>query len=156
MPTYNYAPKDYPKFKDNFYNELFHTWAKIHLITPKNVEEICEQPIWHNTHIKSNKKTRISKMKIKLTKLHSRYYQWKERNTKKERLEFKIGNICRFLEYESLISAIKKEWKQTLREKTSINVNYIIQQGCYIIINKAKNKIEQIRLKDIYDIWYQI
>ena len=47
---------------------------------------------------------------------------------KKKDLNLKYGNICRFLEYESLISAIKTEWKQTLCEKTSININYIIQK----------------------------
>ena len=54
IPKRNYTETDYPYFQDNFCNQLFQTWAKLHLSVPKNPEEICEQPLWHNTHIKVN------------------------------------------------------------------------------------------------------
>ena len=58
--------------------------------------------------------------------------------------------VCTFLEYESLVSVIKKEWKQMLRNNTSINLNYIIQDGCFITINQTKRKLKDINTRDIY------
>jgi hypothetical protein len=109
MPTYNYAPSDYPKFKDNFYNELLHTWAKMHLITPENAQEISEQPLWHNTHIKVNWKTiEFTRWKEKGINYIQDIINKKGEILKKKDLNSKYGNICKYLEYESLTSAIKK------------------------------------------------
>ena len=54
IPEYNYTESDYPHFTDNFYNELFKTWANLHHSIPKNAEETSQQPLWNNAHIKAN------------------------------------------------------------------------------------------------------
>ena len=110
MPKHNYTEYDYPHLQDNFYNHLFQTWANLHLSLPKNAEEISEQPLWHNTYIKIGGKI-------------IEYPSWQNQNINyiqdiinnkgeilgKKTLNAKFGNICKYLEYESLVSAIKSD-----------------------------------------------
>ena len=36
---------------NTFWNELLHTWAKLHHFEPQNNEEIRNQIIWYNSHV---------------------------------------------------------------------------------------------------------
>jgi hypothetical protein len=50
--SYNSTYNDFPVMKDEFYAELFKVWAQIHCHDPINAEEVCRQPLWHNTFIR--------------------------------------------------------------------------------------------------------
>jgi hypothetical protein len=126
-----------------------------HLIIPQNAEEICEQPLWHNTHIKiGGKCIEYTRWKNKGINTIQDIINGKGEILDKKKLNAKYDNVCKHLEYESLVSAIKSKWKQKLREKGSINTNFIITEGCYITINNAKIKLEQIKTRDLY--WHLI
>ena len=119
--------------------------------TPNNADEICEQPLWSNIHIKVNKICiEYSAWQNKTINYIQDIINEKGEILDKIALNVKYDNISNFLEYESLISAIQKKWKVALREKAAINVNFIIQEGCYITINNTKRKRDEIKTQDIY------
>jgi hypothetical protein len=155
LPRYNYSKQDYPTLKHQFYNELFAFWAMIHTSTPKNADEICIQTLWHNTHIRVDGRT-------------LNYKSWQTANINyvqdiidhkgnildKKQLNQKYNIACKYLEYESLFSAINPIWKKQLKEKACFNTNYIISKECKVYINNTEQNINENDTRDVY--WYLI
>jgi hypothetical protein len=148
---YNVTANDYPTFQDQFYNDLLHTWDDIHSNTPVNREQVCEQILWNNSHIK------IAKKMIN-------YKQWQSHNINSvQDIVDKNGKFLTktaiseayninpsFLQYQSLISAIPSTWKKLLADKSSKHTeqNYIKQ--CIVNINKNKHNLDDISTNDLY------
>ena len=38
--------------KNNFYKDMFNTWAKLKYRAPTDIQEIIQQPLWNNSLIK--------------------------------------------------------------------------------------------------------
>jgi hypothetical protein len=151
IPYHNLRVNCYPRFKDQFYNELFATWAQIHFCEPKNNEEIVRQSLWHNSHIMRENKCILFK-------------EWEEKNIKyiqdllrndgnlltKKEIENKYDLICKQLDYESLLHAIPKAWKTQLKKHKNLNMNYHVHKQCTVINIDRQVDVEEITTKGLY------
>jgi hypothetical protein len=152
---YNMSKGYYPKHFDKFYEDLFSTWAEIHVDEPKNPEEICKQIIWHNTFIPINNQRQA-------------YKQWKDSGIffiqdllddkglfmSKQELENKYNFTIKHLEYQSLMSAIPINWKQNVKKNGNLNKNYYVFRECKIRIGKMSKNIVEVTTRDLY--WHLI
>ena len=89
-------------------------WCKVNYHIPKNVQEILEQKIWNNSHIKIGGALVNDNplRKFNITKIKDIFdYEKKEIYDIKSMKEI-YGNIGNYLEFYSLKSSIHKMWKQ--------------------------------------------
>jgi hypothetical protein len=134
LPAYNLNRKDQPTFKDHFYNDLLNAWSDIHFCAPKNAQEVGIQPLWHNSMIKiENKPMCYINWQIKGIDYIQDMLNDKGRLLTKEQLENKHGIICKCLQYNSIISAIPREWKTLLKNSPVGNINIPVSKD--IIVN---------------------
>ena len=61
VPLQNLTENIFPRFNDQFYNELFSMWAHIHYYKPKDNEDMCRQELWYNSNILIENKYTIYK-----------------------------------------------------------------------------------------------
>jgi hypothetical protein len=151
VPFHNLAERNYPVFKDQFYNDLFTMWAQIHFCNPKNIEEICQQTLWHNTNIQKENKCIIYK---DWEDNHINYIQdliQSDGNllTKKE-IEKKYDIKCKQLDYESLIHAIPSAWKQEIKRTTNLNMKEQGYKQCKVKSGDNRVNVEEINTKRLY------
>ena len=70
-------------------------------------------------------------------------------NANKIYLENKYNVNIKYLEYESLMHALPKEWEQIVVNDTR-NKNLIIYKECKLKINNIYRKLPEKTMKDIY------
>jgi hypothetical protein len=153
IPYLNLEKADTSKFNEEFYNDVFEKWANLHHEKPTTPQEIGSQIIWGNSHIKVGEKT------IKYNKQYNpgikHIKDLLDENNQigsKQFLENKFNTRFKGLEYESLISAIPKQWKKDIK---SIPKDDIIISP-YVAI-KTENKIAKLcetKTNEIY--WIHI
>jgi hypothetical protein len=150
LPVYNLNVQDYPNIADNFYKSIFTMWSDIHFKQPEECEDVTKQIIWFNSLIKIGKKTVNYNNWIngKINFLQDLLNDEGKIATKAQ-IENKYQIQSRFLEYESLIHAIPKKWKETI-----INDNRSVHFKCFIDftfkINNINKKLVDIKTKEIY------
>jgi exonuclease III len=150
IPYYNLNINDYPPL-EGFYHDIFKTWAEIHYKRPTNPEEICRQMIWRNSNIKIDSKTVNYKTWIDHNILHIQDIIDKLGNIlTKEQLLNKYSLTCKLLDYESLIAAIPKVWKNSLKTNCGLNHNYLVFKQCNIEIDHINYKLEDINTNQVY------
>jgi hypothetical protein len=146
----NLHMKDMPKITEDFYNSIFQMWAKLHYHEPTKPEDILTQLIWKNSLIKVDKKT-------------IDYKSWRDREINyiqdilnnngnigsKPEIERKFNTTFKFLEYESLVHAIPRKWKDVIRNDQG-NKNMIISRENKININNSKKSLIEITTKEVY------
>jgi hypothetical protein len=109
---------------NSIWDEIMKIWCKENYYHPSNIDEIYNQPIWYNSHIKVNKKV------IHWKKWNDFGIYWMadiifEENdtlrflTYEELAEGNTSNI-NWMEYNSLMSAIPKNWKKIIRENQEV------------------------------------
>ena len=59
---YNMQHKDYPHYKDKFYNNIFETWSKLHNRQPMTGEPVVRETLWNNSYIKVDKRHYTTKI----------------------------------------------------------------------------------------------
>jgi hypothetical protein len=155
IPHYNYDIANYPVFRDNFYAELFQVWNKAHSINIETYEDIYRQNIMHNRNIK------IEQQVIKSN-------NWGNHGIKyighlisdngnimpKHEVELKYNLNCKYLQYESLTSAIPSKWKRIIKENKGLAVFDLNDTTCYIKIGKCYKSLKEISTKEIY--WHLV
>ena len=149
----NVNKNDYKSTGNDFYDKLLETWGEIHFHEPSSTKEICAEYLWNNSNI------RVQNYPIN-------YRMWKEKNimyvkdlldnngciADKSYLENKYNLKCKPLEYESLISALPKQWKKLLQADLNRN-NYDLVLPELRILNTRK-RFEEVDTKTIY--WHFI
>jgi hypothetical protein len=148
---YNYTKDMYPNFRDAFYNDMFTMWAKIHHTQPTDNEHICWQSLWNNANIKADG--------------HCIYYKsWDSKNIRfiqditgsnglllsKNDLVNKYSLTSKQLEYETLIHAIPKAWKSTLKKNKTLNLNYHIFIVYRVHIHGKYTNLDEISTRQLY------
>jgi hypothetical protein len=68
----------------------------------------------------------------------------------KQDLELKLDRQIAPLRYESLISAIPKEWKKLLNDNRNLNMNYLVFRDTNIIIDNRTRQITDINTRELY------
>jgi hypothetical protein len=138
-------------YKDQFYNDLFHTWADIHSNTPVNREQVCGQILWNNSHIKVANKM-------------INYKQWQSHNINcVQDILYKNGKFLTktaiseayninptHLQYQSLISVIPSTWKKLIVDNP---IEYKEQphiKQCLVTINQNKSNLDDVSTNDLY------
>jgi hypothetical protein len=154
IPYYNINKNDYPCFRQPFYTDLFATWANLHYNEPSDTLAYYEQIVWNNSLIKIGGKM-------------AKYTTWKEsgiyfihqlidKNGKilsKDLLERKYNITCPYLQYESLVHAIPKEWKkQIASDNINSDRNPIFK--CNIYYTKDTKEIGSTDTREVY--WHFI
>jgi exonuclease III len=117
---YKDLPFSFPK--NSMWDEVMKIWCKENFYTPSNIDEIYNQPIWLNSHIKVNGKV-INWKKWKENRIYwIADILFEEDNSlrflKYEELCDNEESKINWMEYNSLISAIPKSWKSTIKEDT--------------------------------------
>jgi exonuclease III len=155
VPLHNLKENSYPTIYDKFYTEIFNMWAGIHYDSPSNNEDMCRQEIWNNDNIRKENK-------------HFLYKDWIDHKVmyiqdllkhdgsflKKVELENKYNFSCKQLEYQSLIHAIPKHWKQELKKFKSVNLNYHVVKQCKIELDNIRVHLEEASTKRLY--WHLV
>jgi hypothetical protein len=155
VPLHNLTENAYPRFNDQFYNDLFKMWANLHFYSPPNNEDICRQHLWHNSNIMKENKIIM-------------YKEWANKNINfvqvllnkegkfipKKELEQKYELRCKYLEYESLIHAMPKAWKMELKKHKGLNLNYYVFTQCTITCDKKRVSHNEINTKILY--WHLV
>ena len=150
LPYIMIDSNDIPKFKDPFYASLIQSWSKIHNEPIDTAEDICKQILWKNKFIKINGKT-------------VNYKTWREHNillvhhlldqqgkfATKRYLEHKYSFTIDIMKYNSLISAIPKQWRQKIKEDSNIN-NYVIYLDGKVMLNDIPKKLIELTSVEIY------
>jgi exonuclease III len=136
----------------HFYLQLFHFWYELHSRPPENVENILDEFIWYN------KKILIAKKPIY-------YIQWHKKGIKRiydiiklngtfytpNELSVRYGFHIDLMMYNSIISAVPKEWKKVIRDS---NLNTFIPSPEDRILVKLGNiykDIFSISCKEFYN-----
>ena len=149
--NYNYTENNYPKFKDQHYNEMFKMWAQIHYNKPSDNEEICRQSLWNNENLQvGNKCLEYKNWKIHNIKFIQDIVDNNGSILAKKELERKYGLQCKHLQYESLVHSIPKEWKVKLKESKTLNLNYYVFEDCRVKIGGKSANIEEISTRELY------
>jgi hypothetical protein len=155
VPLHNLTENIYPKFNDQFYNDLFSMWAQIHYYKPQNNEDMSRQELWYNSNIQIENKYIIYK---EWDRNNIRYIQDlldKEGNViSKAEMEKKYDIRCKQLQYESLIHAIPKAWKIELKKHKGLNLNYHVIKQCMVVCGKTRVNHEAINTKTLY--WHLV
>jgi hypothetical protein len=137
--------------KDEFYKSMLATWAELHFQNPSDELEILKQPLWYNSLIRIGDKPVW-------------YDNWQKNNIKyakdifdnngeimgKQVLDAKYNFQTKYLEYESLLSAIPKLWKYKLNNKGSIINDVHISEECTINTDKGIKKLCELDTRQIY------
>jgi hypothetical protein len=151
---HNKSDNDYPVFKDEFYNELFKTWAEIHFRKPINGEEVCRQLICNNSLIRTEG-TPITQntWKYKEMKFLQNILNDKGSIETKANLEKKYHVQIDPMIYNSMISSIPQEWKRLMKADVNVN-NYFVFADYTILIQGTVKKLIETDTKEVY--WHLV
>jgi hypothetical protein len=148
--TYNEASKDFPAFKDKFYEEIFDTWAEIHINYPENGEEVCRQLITNNSYIKiENMPITKKTWKYSEIKFIQNLVDKEGKIDTRENIEKKYGVQIKPMTFNSMTSAIPQKWKSLLKEDANVN-NYFVFADYRVIVDGENRKLIEISTKEVY------
>lgn len=104
----------YPK---SIFTEILALWAQEHFHTPTNVNEILQQNLWYNSHVKKHKKPLFVKTMydFNIKKIIDVYDLDKGSFLTYEDFDAMYPSSVNYLQYHSVISCIPKQWKNVLR-----------------------------------------
>ena len=138
--------KWYSVCKTSFHKQLLESWQIIHNNPSYNVKTILNQHLTHNRFITiDNKELKpenircINSQKLKIIDVYD------INKTIKSYENFRITNGANLnnLEYNSIVSAIPQNWKQTIKNST-VDIINLKNEECYIYLeNKTKPIILQ-------------
>ena len=113
---------EYFKIQNPFWKHTLSLWATYHFYVPEHIDEISNQIIWYNSHVKVNNKVIFWKewydrgiVQIKDLIIENKVMTARE-------LEFVYGLRIDTMKYNSLISAIPRRWKKVInRSQSDVN-----------------------------------
>jgi hypothetical protein len=149
LPYYNITTLDYPHIQDKFYQEMFIEWAKLHYYKPKSAECVAKELIAYNSFIKVNNSMITYKPFVQNIKFIQNILDEQGNIAKKVYLEEKYDIRIKQMQYNSLISAIPKDWIRMIKNDNNIN-NYVVFKECKVNINEFRKNLEEIATRDIY------
>nr|XP_054755365.1 uncharacterized protein LOC129261325 [Lytechinus pictus] len=146
----NFTGKDLDKRLNNFWKDVLTSWSHYRYFNPVKYKDIFNQSLWNNSYIKIDGKTIFFeqwfeagilyvKDIIKNNGLFKTFHELQD--------DFNLPKRC-YLEYFSLISCFRKEWKNTLRSSVtndeSDDVNSLkrfisykkVTKSCYLTLIK--------------------
>ena len=148
--SYNCSREDLPKFKDEFYTELFDVWTKLHCKEPTTAEEIVRQPIYHNKFIRIDNKTINGKLRATLKMEFIQDLLGPDMKiAQKEYLDNKYNTQIPQMLYNSVISAIPRTWKNLIGQDSNV-LNYYVFEDHKISLDIAEKKVVEISTKELY------
>jgi hypothetical protein len=151
IPTYNLNINHIPNFSDPFHKELFNMWTKIHYHEPQEVNEITYQTLWNNSCIITAGKPCYYKNWGKKGITHVQdIITSKGQLMTTEEIRKKYDLKCKFLEYQSLISAISPVWKKKLKELKEFVPVKDMELNVSIKLEKARRSLEDTSTKNFY------
>jgi oligoribonuclease (3'-5' exoribonuclease) len=65
----------------------------------------------------------------------------------KKELEDKYDIQNKHLDYEGLIHAIRKSWKQEIKKHKMLNLNYLVFTQCNVLCGNSKINIQEVSTK---------
>jgi hypothetical protein len=136
---------------DSFYNDMMPIWANIHYTTPLKSDDIAKQILVNNSNIKIGNNPISLKMwpyQNKVRFIKDLLNQDRE-IAPKEYIETKYNIMIPTMRYNSIISAIPKGWKKTLREDSNV-LNYHVFGEHRVILGGLSKKIIEFNTKDLY------
>jgi hypothetical protein len=149
LPYYNVRAVDYPQIQDKFYQEMFKEWAKVHYYKPQRAECVARELIAYNSHIKINNRMITYKPFVQNIKFIQNILNDQGALANKMYLENKYEVTIKQMQYNSLISAIPKDWKKMITNDNNIN-NYVVFKECKVNIKDCRKKVEETTTRDIY------
>jgi hypothetical protein len=149
----NMKSTDYPIFRDNFYNDMWHTWSEIHYKQPENINEICNQRICNNSLIRVDgrpifKNEWTEKDLIFIKDIMSVKGTFLSETNINNKFNLRIQT----LEYNSLKSAIPSKWKKIMKEKKTEITDIIPNHDCTLTFDKLTKTLDKVTTKDAYKI----
>ena len=135
-----------------FYLQLFHYWYELHSRPPENAHNMLDEYIWYNKRILiSNKPIYYDqwyKKGIKrvnnVMKLNGTFYTPNE-------LSVRHGINIDLMMYNSVISAIPKEWKKEIRESDLVSYTPLPEDKIVIKIGNRFKELFMLTCKEVYN-----
>jgi hypothetical protein len=145
IPKYNIDHKDFPEI-GKFHYEIFGMWAHIHYNTIDETNDVASQIIWLNSNIKIDNKIVIYKRWVDkgINTIHDN-----GEIASKNFLQDKYSIEIRHMEYNSIIHAIPKAWKNALGGH-SYNTDFIPRLTTMVKVGKDMRPLDEVCTKDIY------
>jgi hypothetical protein len=155
IPHYNYDINVYHNIQESFYKQVFDTWYKIRTSKIETYEDIYRQQIWNNKHITVEHKP------IKYNEWINYGIQYigdiideKRDIMSQTKLEDKYHIRCKYLQYQSVKSAIPNHWKQIVKENKGSVCFDTKQTTCAIKMGNMYQQLNNITTKEVY--WYLV
>ena len=132
-----------------FYKQIFQFWFELHSRPPENVNEIMNEIVWNNKYILIGNKPIPKKMWCGNENITIYDLLDTERNIQsKSGLEQKFNIEIDQMFYNSLISAIPRNWKKQI--KSNSNVKFVKSNPlCIKLENKLTLLTKEIRCKTV-------
>jgi hypothetical protein len=151
IPCFNMRENDMPHTIDKFYSEMFKTWSQIHFYSPTSFEGITEKLVWNNSCC----------IKVDYKCVH--YKDWQNKGINffidlldeqgnmmtKEALGNKYSLTFKPMQFESLVHAIPREWKNIVQGNNNIQ-NIIHFMKCTVKYKESNKQICELNTKDFY------
>jgi hypothetical protein len=151
IAEYNMEHTDYPKYKDNFYNSIFQTWATLHNRQPNTYDQVLTEIIWNNSSIRVGQNMVyyddwIQKGIIYVQDLLNKQGDIMTRHE----LISNSGIQLKPLQYEMIKSAIPVKWKNIIKTNRTTHYERDTKIECTVKINKTMRHIKNLKAKDTY------
>ena len=110
----NFASKDVELFncRSQFWNDLLKIWAKYNFRTPQSVEEILNQTLWYNSHIKIEDKFLDMWKLYQHGIIYVKDLWFGPEMMKHHQFRQVHGNIISLLQYNALMDALPRQWRK--------------------------------------------
>ena len=119
--------------KSNFWKSVLHSWSEIHYKEVNSRDDILDQMLWYNSHLKIQGKVFFyrqwySKNINHIRDLYNDDFSLLSHNQFCEKYRINVP----FLQYYSVISSIPRAWKVTLRQRLRVVGNVAVNKALSI------------------------
>ena len=131
-----------------FYRKILECWKSIKYKQTESNDNILSQYIWYNDQIKVDNTPLYSKYlnELGISQIgHLVKLDGKLKNYNELQMDYNIDQNM-FMFYSGLLKSIPKKWKDQLKQQ----LGGVIHDDCLTYINKTKECLKNIRIKQIY------
>ena len=128
---------------NSYWTSVLTEWCKLHFSEPRGFEEVSDQIIWLNSHIRINNKPLMPKEHLIQKGILGIKDLLNEQNqfVTYETFIRNTGANINWLDYQNLVQCIPTEWKHWLRNEISIETVTTFVEKEYLAQRKSGTKI---------------
>lgn len=130
----------------SFWFDVVKSWATINFFVPNGIDQVLDQILWYNSHIKINRRIYIDHEMFKIGIIRIRDIlddSWNFLTTREFQRKYPTIN---YLSYLTLLHSIPEEWKKCIRSRQ----NEVVQNMSKIVNVMRGDKIVRIAYKTLH------